>query len=294
MDFDGTLVANEDMSDWWVNPDPEKALKEDLVSLTGGPREFGGRDGKCILGGMISCVRSMMDPIRFLETQDHDDLYMWVNKNGDYVFDKNFEPDAPFPWECFWLSAPYDYSVNTDGNFFSTDSVYDLGAISFCLFAPDGTGVGNFSYAGETAGWKTYTTFVDNGSAFDGIYTDASSTGGEGETAGLWFVGHDSIKGIITNQVSVNEAPAAFTVAQNSPNPFNPTTTISFSIPEAGNVSIYIFNVAGQKVDTIVNDFMNVGSHSVTWDASRLSAGVYFYTVKSGDFSKTLKMTLLK
>ena len=91
-----------------------------------------------------------------------------------------------------------------------------------------------------------------------------------------------------------DDAPAAFAVDQNYPNPFNPTTTISFTNVEASNVSIDVFNVAGQKVDTIANEFKSAGSHSVTWDASGFSAGVYFYTVKTGDFSKTMKMTLLK
>ena len=87
---------------------------------------------------------------------------------------------------------------------------------------------------------------------------------------------------------------AAFAVAQNSPNPFNPTTSISFTLPASDNVTVDIYNVSGQKVDTLVNDFMDAGMHSVNWDASGFSNGVYFYTVKSGDFTKTMKMTLLK
>jgi len=111
----------------------------------------------------------------------------------------------------------------------------------------------------------------------------------------VWYVAHDSIKGIISNQVGVADAaPAAFAVAQNTPNPFNPTTTINFSIPKAGKVTVEVFNAAGQKVDTIVNSQMTAGSHSVNWNAAKFSAGVYFCTVKSGSFSKTVKMTFLK
>ena len=77
-------------------------------------------------------------------------------------------------------------------------------------------------------------------------------------------------------------------------NPFNPTTTIGFTLADAGDVAIDVYNVAGQKVDTLVSGFMEAGSHSAVWDASGFSAGVYFYTVKSGDFTRTLKMTLLK
>ena len=128
--------------------------------------------------------------------------------------------------------------------------------------------------------------------AYDGIYCDNVSIENDNQ---YWFVAHDSFKGTLTSAVSVDDGgPQAFSVSQNSPNPFNPSTTIHYTLAEAGDVSIEIFNVAGQRVDTIANEFMSVGSHSVTWDASGFSAGVYFYTVKTGDFSKTMKMTLLK
>ena len=81
---------------------------------------------------------------------------------------------------------------------------------------------------------------------------------------------------------------------QNAPNPFNPTTSITFTIPSAGHVTVDVYNVAGQKIDTLVNDMMSTGRHSVVRDASGFSNGVYFNTVKAGDFSKTMKMTLLK
>jgi len=112
---------------------------------------------------------------------------------------------------------------------------------------------------------------------------------------GIFFLGHDSIMGTITTAVSVEEdSPEAFSVAQNTPNPFNPNTTINFSLAQSGDVTVDVFNVAGQKVDTLVDGFMNAGSQSVVWGVTDFSAGVYFYTVKSAGFSKTMKMTLLK
>jgi len=114
----------------------------------------------------------------------------------------------------------------------------------------------------------------------------------------IWFVTFDSAGGKIVPgavQPGVEETPQiAFGIEQNTPNPFNPTTTIGFTLAESGNVTIDVYNVAGQKVNTLVNDFMDAGSHSVVWDASGFSAGVYFYTIKSGEFSSTMKMTLLK
>ncbi len=88
--------------------------------------------------------------------------------------------------------------------------------------------------------------------------------------------------------------PAAFTVAQNSPNPFNPSTTITFTLAKAGKTTVEVYNVTGQKVGTLVNGTLSAGSHSVVWNAAKFSAGVYFYTVRSGSFSKAMKMTLLK
>jgi hypothetical protein len=111
----------------------------------------------------------------------------------------------------------------------------------------------------------------------------------------VWFVAHDSIKGAISSQVGVaGAAPAAFTVAQNTPNPFNPATTITFTLAKAGKTTVEVYSVGGQKVATLLNASLNAGAHSVSWDASKHSAGVYFYTVRSGDFSRTMKMTLLK
>ena len=90
------------------------------------------------------------------------------------------------------------------------------------------------------------------------------------------------------------DIPMGFRLQNNYPNPFNPSTTISFTLPITGKVRADIFDAAGQKVDTIVNSTLSAGAHSVAWNASLYSAGVYFCTVKSGSFSQTVKMTLLK
>jgi hypothetical protein len=83
-------------------------------------------------------------------------------------------------------------------------------------------------------------------------------------------------------------------VAQNTPNPFNPSTSIRFSLAKPGTVTLSIFNSAGQKVETPVNAVLGAGTHRVTWNAAKFSAGVYYYTVTSGGHSRTMKMTLLR
>jgi len=289
VDMEGTVVTSLDMVDWWNDSDDLDAGGQ----MNGGPDNHSIRNGMVFLNCHCSCLKQMVDPVRWLEADDEEEFIVWSNSNGDYILDHNFEETSEKPWVCNdYNVGPYTYNLSADDKFFSVCPAFDMGSVSFGLMAPDGTGIGHFAYAGETASPLKYSSlFLDGDTPYDGLYSDNES----GEGAGQWFIGHDSIMGVISSSVAVeDDAPAAFAVAQNSPNPFNPTTTISFSLAQAGNVNVDIYNVAGQKVDTIVNEYLDSGSHSVVWDASDFSAGVYFYTVKGGDFSKTIKMTLVK
>ena len=93
--------------------------------------------------------------------------------------------------------------------------------------------------------------------------------------------------------------PVAGHLSQNYPNPFNPTTTIAYNMIEAGEVTIEVFNIKGQKVKTLVNEHMTAGNQSVTWDGKdtnnkSVSSGIYFYKMKSGNYVSTKKMILMK
>jgi len=88
--------------------------------------------------------------------------------------------------------------------------------------------------------------------------------------------------------------PTQFSVSQNYPNPFNAKTSIAFGLPTDNDVTINIYNVAGQLVESMDLGHMFAGTHSVVWDASDVASGVYFYKVSAGSFNETMKMTLLK
>nr|MBN2278200.1 T9SS type A sorting domain-containing protein [candidate division Zixibacteria bacterium] len=88
--------------------------------------------------------------------------------------------------------------------------------------------------------------------------------------------------------------PEEFALSQNYPNPFNPTTTIQFSLPSAGNVNLEVYNVLGQRVATLVDEALEAGVHTVRWDASNQSSGIYLYRIKASEFVETKKMMLIK
>ncbi len=88
--------------------------------------------------------------------------------------------------------------------------------------------------------------------------------------------------------------PAAFSLDQNFPNPFNPTTTIRYSVPKASIVTLKVYNILGQMVATLVNQRQGAGTYTVDFEASRFASGVYFYRLTAGSFSSVKKMMLLK
>ncbi|MBK7630757.1 MAG: T9SS type A sorting domain-containing protein [Ignavibacteriales bacterium] len=86
----------------------------------------------------------------------------------------------------------------------------------------------------------------------------------------------------------------AYELGQNYPNPFNPSTTIRFSVPEAGLVTLKVYNLLGEEVATLLNNEQAAGVYEANFDASRLSSGIYFYTLEAKNFTSTKKMVLLK
>jgi hypothetical protein len=96
-----------------------------------------------------------------------------------------------------------------------------------------------------------------------------------------------------SNEVRVGlSAPDRLTVFQNYPNPFHPGTTIKFQVPNAGVVTLKVYNALGREVATLVNKEMKPGSHEATFDASGLARGVYFYRLQSGSFTESRKLVL--
>ena len=88
--------------------------------------------------------------------------------------------------------------------------------------------------------------------------------------------------------------PTSFALNTGYPNPFNPSTTISFSIPEHAHVQLRVFDLLGRLVQTLMNDDKESGRYSTTWNALGMPSGVYFCRMTAGDFVQTQKLVLAR
>ncbi|MCF8243329.1 MAG: choice-of-anchor A family protein [Melioribacteraceae bacterium] len=171
------------------------------------------------------------------------------------------------------LSAQFIYAVSTDG-----DDVY-ISSWANGVFKLE-SNKGEFWAPMGMAGTNVSSMMFASGS--DKIYA--------GTSTGQVFVSVNNVTSAETEEA----LPVEFDLKQNYPNPFNPTTTIAFSIPEAGMYSMKIYNILGQEVATLLNNDIDAGNYELKFDASQLSSGIYIYTLTGKNVNLTKKMILMK
>ena len=91
-----------------------------------------------------------------------------------------------------------------------------------------------------------------------------------------------------------NELPVEYKLLNNYPNPFNPSTVISYQLPANSPVTLKIFDVLGREIATLVNKQQQPGNYKINFNANNLASGIYFYMLKAGNFIQTKKMILLR
>jgi hypothetical protein len=123
-------------------------------------------------------------------------------------------------------------------------------------------------------------SYVDNNELAGTVYYRLKQTDFDGR--------HD-----YSNVVEVTKVVTSYALAQNYPNPFNPTTAITYSIPQNSFVTLKVYNVLGSEVAELVNGEVQAGVHKVNFNGFDLNSGVYFYTIKAGNFSETKKLMLI-
>ncbi len=131
-------------------------------------------------------------------------------------------------------------------------------------------------------------TFIVYNNGQDTLFVPAMNYIGSAPDMGAYEYGDPTI---IEEQSVI---PKRYTISQNYPNPFNPSTTIEYYLPNPANVRIEVYNLAGQKIRTLLNKTMLSGSNQVEFNAQNLSNGIYFYRIDAGEFQDVKKMILIK
>ena len=99
---------------------------------------------------------------------------------------------------------------------------------------------------------------------------------------------------IISNLTQAKTLPETFSLQRAYPNPFNPTTTISFTLPEDSKVLLYIYDINGRLIDRLVDSSINTGYHKIVWNASEYSSGIYLVKMIADSYTNTQKIMLIK
>jgi len=229
--------------------------------------------------GMISCVR------QFSGT-DWDPYYYATTNGGSAVGD--------------WSGNYIDASSNRAR---TCDIIAVRGASNQfrCCYGQDNPTAPSCYFTSWSGSWST--TNVINNLALDTTYAKPRAgyvNGGGDDCLGIWTGGPTGINAYSsrlcasTTGIHKTGIPVEFSLSQNYPNPFNPSTSIKYEIPVGSNVSLTVYNLLGESVTTLVDEYKPAGSYEVKFDASNYASGVYFYKIEAGGFSDIKKMMLVK
>lgn len=168
----------------------------------------------------------------------------------------------------------------------------DIGATQYKLWRDDGYGW-TVVYTG------TFNQYIDTGIYIHGVGHDHCKYYVEAIVNSSSVLSNEVLydNAIIKKENIENtrkELITNYELKSNYPNPFNPTTKISYQLPKAGNVSLKVYNTLGKEEATLVNEFQTKGKYSANFNAGSLASGIYYYTIKVNDFVETKKMLLMK
>jgi len=206
-----------------------------------------------------------------------------------------FEQDAVYATEWGgdnWYESE-DFGDTWNSSFETGFSGWGSGV---CFEDPNVILIGNYgSQSAFTWNDSNYTTIGGLNGAGAGILVPEKNFVLNMQTSGLFKLrANYNVMTAVNEAILPNSVPRNFELSQNYPNPFNPVTKINFGLPISGNVILKVYNELGKEVSTLVSGFRSAGSYEITFDASSLSSGIYFYKLDAGGISATKKMLLVK
>jgi hypothetical protein len=139
-----------------------------------------------------------------------------------------------------------------------------------------------------------YDFAVPSGGTVDFTHEIFDNTGGSHPNDGIDATVYTLDFSGITDVEDTDQLPQNYALDQNYPNPFNPATKITYAVPQNSFISLRVFDILGNEVQTLVNETKNAGTYTVSFDAASVPSGVYFYTLEAGNFVSTKKMVLIK
>ena len=228
------------------------------------------------------------------------------------VFAADFDADADLDLVCAnWGSGNVSVLLSNGDGTFADDSLYAVGTNPYSVFAADFDCDGDLDLSTANEGSSDLSVLMNNGDGTfvpDSVYPVGSwphsvfgaDLDGDGDVDLATANRLSKTVSVLLNQggTGVDEMtelhPPAFSLRQNYPNPFNPATTIRYEVLRPGYVTLKIFNILGQEVETIVSARQAAGEYMVDWDAANFTSGIYFYRLQVGEFSETRKLILLK
>jgi hypothetical protein len=176
-------------------------------------------------------------------------------------------------------------AVNTG---LTNTNVFSLVFSGTNLFA--GTRLGIFHSSNNGALWQEVSTGLTN------TYINILSVSGTNLFAGTWGSGvwKRPLQEIVSVNNISNGLPVNYELKQNYPNPFNPSTKVVFALPNNSFTKLIVYDILGRETVTLVNEQLDAGTYETDFDGTNFSAGIYFYTLTTGDFTETKRMVLVK
>ncbi len=185
------------------------------------------------------------------------------------------------------LDGGINWQISNDSDF---DSFYDVSFANANIGACVGVGEDIIKTTNGAADWKWQTSGTTE-SLLSVSFFDENHGIAVGRNGVIVITSNGGVTAVDDEEDGI---PLSFSLKQNYPNPFNPSTIIEYSVPQATNIKLEIFNTLGQKVATLLNEQISAGTHSVNFEANGLSSGIYLYKLTSENFSQSKKMILMK